>query len=406
MSLQSQSSSKNWLIILFSASALVTISLGIRQSMGLFLGPVTLDLGSGRELFSFGIAIQNLLWGVSSPLFGMMADRIGGWKVASLGGLLYALGLIIMSGLVTPEGMILGNFMIGLGLGSAGMAVALGAVSRAVPDHRRSLALGLVTSLGSFGQFAMVPVTQVLILDFGWQAAMLALSVVGASMIAIGYGLREANSTTTQVAESSLGATLKHAFSSRDYILLTAGFFVCGLHLVFITTHLPIYLRDNNVDPSIASWALSLVGLFNIAGALFFGWIGGVTSKKVPLALIYLARTLIIAAFISLPVTGTSALVFGAAMGFFWLGTIPLTSGLIVTFFGPRYLATLYGFVFLSHQLGSFMGAWLGGRLYDVFGNYDLMWSLNLGAGLLAFILHMVIREKPITMQQTAIEKG
>ena len=286
------------------------------------------------------------------------------------------------------------------------MAVALGAVSRAVPDHRRSLALGLVTSLGSFGQFAMVPVTQVLILDYGWQTAMLSLSFVGATMIAIGFGLRDAGSTTAQVAESSLGATLKHAFTSRDYILLTAGFFVCGLHLVFITTHLPIYLRDNNVDPSIASWALSLVGLFNIAGALFFGWLGGVTSKKVPLALIYLARTLIIAAFISFPVTGTSALIFGAAMGFVWLGTIPLTSGLIVTFFGPRYLATLYGFVFLSHQVGSFMGAWLGGRLYDIFGNYDLMWALNLGAGLLAFILHMVIRERHIPMQKMATEKG
>jgi MFS family permease len=400
------SSSKNWLIILFSASALVTISLGIRQSMGLFLGPVTLDLGTGRELFSFAIAIQNLLWGLSSPLFGMMADRIGGWRVASLGGLLYALGLIIMSGLVTPTGMLLGNFMVGLGLGSAGMAVALGAVSQAVPDHRRSLALGMVTSLGSFGQFAMVPVTQILILDFGWQATMLALSVVAASMIAIGLGLRDAKATTAQVVEFSLRATLKQAFRSRDYILLTTGFFVCGLHLVFITTHLPIYLRDHSIDPNIASWALSLIGLFNIAGALFFGWIGGVTSKKTPLALIYLARTLIITAFITLPVSGASALVFGAAMGFFWLGTIPLTSGLIVTFFGPRYLATLYGFVFLSHQVGSFTGAWLGGRLYDLLGNYDLMWAINLGAGLLAFILHMVIREKPIEIKGAIPQKG
>jgi MFS family permease len=403
---QSASSSKTWLIILFSASALVTISLGIRQSMGLFLGPITLDLGTGRELFSFAIAIQNLLWGLSSPLFGMMADRIGGWRIASLGGLLYAVGLIIMSGLVTPSGMIIGNFMVGLGLGSAGMAVALGAVSRAVPDSRRSLALGLVTSLGSFGQFAMVPVTQILINDFGWQAAMLALSVVAASMVAIGLGLRDAKATTAQVVEFTLGATVKQAFRSRDYILLTAGFFVCGLHLVFIATHLPIYLRDNGVDPSIASWALSLIGLFNIAGALFFGWIGGITSKKIPLALIYLARTLIIAAFITFPVSGTSALIFGAAMGFIWLGTIPLTSGLIVTFFGPRYLATLYGFVFLSHQLGSFMGAWLGGRLYDILGNYDLMWAINLGAGLLAFILHIVIREKPIDIQGAALQKG
>ncbi len=393
-----------WLVVLFSASALVTISLGIRQGMGLFLGPVSLDLGTGRELFSFAIAIQNILWGLSSPFFGMLADRIGGWKVASLGGLLYAVGLLTMAGIVSPEGMLVGNFFVGLGLGSAGMAVALGAVSRSVPAEKRPLALGIVTSLGSFGQFALVPITQIIILGYGWQTAMVGLSMVGALMIAIGFGLRSADSTAQDVAEASLGKTLSHAFQSRDYILLTAGFFVCGLHLVFITTHLPIYLKDNAVDPAIASWALSLIGLFNIAGALFFGWIGGVTAKKVPLALIYLARTLIIAAFIYLPVTATSALVFGAAMGFFWLGTIPLTSGLIVTFFGPRYLATLYGFVFLSHQLGSFMGAWLGGRLYDVLGNYDVMWAINLFAGLLAFILHMIIREKPIPMKAQPAE--
>jgi MFS family permease len=395
--------SKRALVILLSASVLVTISLGIRQSMGLFLGPVSLEMGTGREVFSFAIAIQNLLWGLSSPFFGMMADRIGGWRVASLGGILYAGGLALMTGIVTPSGMILGNFMIGLGLGSAGMAVALGAVSRSVPDSRRPLALGIVTSLGSFGQFALVPVTQILILDFGWQAAMLSMSMVAAMMIAVGYGLRGAeDSNSAMVAEATIGRTIRHAFSSRDYILLTAGFFVCGLHLVFIATHLPIYLRDNNVDPSVASWALSLVGLFNIAGALFFGWIGGVTSKKIPLALIYLARTVVIATFITLPVTETSALIFGAAMGFVWLGTIPLTSGLIVTFFGPRYLATLYGFVFLSHQVGSFMGAWLGGRLYDLFGNYDIMWAVNLIAGLSAFLLHIVIREKPLPMKAPA----
>lgn len=391
--------SRRALFIILAASTLVAISLGIRQSMGLFLGPISLDLGSGRELFSFAIAIQNLLWGLSSPLFGMMADRIGGWKVASLGGLLYAVGLLVMTGMVTPEGMVLGNFLIGLGLGSAGMAVALGAVSRSVPDNKRPLAFGMVTSLGSFGQFALVPITQLLILDYGWQTAMIFMSMIAASMIAVGFGLRGSDATTAQVVEASLSKTIGHAFKSVDYLLLTAGFFVCGLHLVFITTHLPIYLRDNSLDPSIASWALSLIGLFNIFGALFFGWIGGVTSKKVPLALIYLARTLIIAAFITLPVTNTSALIFGAAMGFFWLGTIPLTSGLIITFFGPRYLATLYGFVFLSHQVGSFMGAWLGGKLYDSLGDYNVMWTINLVAGALAFILHMVIRERPIPMK-------
>ena len=394
---------KNWLLVLFSASALVTIGLGIRQSMGLFLEPISLEMGTGREVFSLAIAVQNLLWGLSSPMFGMMADRLGGWKVAFIGGILYAGGLLTMAGMVTPSGMLLGNFMVGMGLGSAGMAIALGAVSRVVPDDRRSLALGMVTSLGSFGQFALVPITQIVILDFGWQAAMLASTFVAASMIAISYGLKSADdSTSAMVAEASLGRTVQKALVSRDYILLTTGFFVCGLQVVFIATHLPVYLQDNDVDPGIASWALSLVGLFNILGSLFFGWIGGVTNKRVPLALIYLARTLIIAAFITLPVSPASALIFGAAMGFVWLGTIPLTSGLIVTFFGPRYVATLYGFVFLSHQIGSFLGAWLGGRLYDTFGNYDLMWAFNLVAGLVAFVLHMVIRERAIPIEGSA----
>lgn len=384
-----------WLIILFSASVLVTVSLGIRQTMGLFLTPISLEMGTGRELFSFAIAIQNILWGLSSPLFGAISDRIGGWKVASLGGVFYVLGLLTMAYMVTPSGLILGNFLFGLGLGSAGMAVAIGAVSRAAPEGKRTLAIGLVTSLGSFGQFLLVPITQLIILGYGWHFAMIMLSMIGSTMIAVGYGLKGAHGTTTSmVVDSGLGPTLKHAFVSRDYIMLVVGFFVCGLHLVFITTHLPVYLQDNGIEESIASWALSLIGLFNIFGAIFFGWIGGKMANKVPLALIYLSRTIIISLFITMPVTATSALLFGMAMGFFWLGTIPLTSGLIGTFFGPRYMATLYGFVFLSHQLGSFLGAWLGGKIYDSTGSYDLMWDINLAAGFGAFVIHLLIRER------------
>jgi MFS family permease len=388
-----------WLIVLLSASFLVTIGLGIRQSMGLFLTPISLEMGTGRELFSFAIAIQNILWGISSPFFGALSDRIGCWKVAALGGAFYLTGLLMMTGIVTPSGMIFGNILFGLGLGSAGMAVTLGAVSKVVPDAKRTLAIGLVTSLGSFGQFALVPITQLMILGFGWQIAMLSLSMIGGTIIAVSYGLKAADdSTSAMVAESTLGKTVLHAFQSRDYILLVAGFFVCGLHLVFITTHLPVFLQDNDIPPSIASWSLSMIGLFNIAGAIFFGWIGGKMPKKIPLALIYLARTIIIFCFITLPITPTSAILFGMAMGFIWLGTIPLTSGLVVTFFGPRYMATLYGVVFLSHQMGSFLGAWLGGKIYDLTGSYDLMWDINLVAGLGAFLIHLIIREKPIPM--------
>ncbi|MGB2167220.1 MAG: MFS transporter, partial [Candidatus Puniceispirillales bacterium] len=311
----------------------------------------------------------------------------------------YLTGLLMMAGFVTPSGMIFGNILFGLGLGSAGMAVTLGAVSKVVPDAKRTLAIGLVTSLGSFGQFALVPITQLMILGYGWQIAMISLSMIGGTIIAVSYGLKAADdSTSAIVAESTLGKTVLHAFQSRDYILLVAGFFVCGLHLVFITTHLPVFLQDNGIPPSIASWSLSMIGLFNIAGAIFFGWIGGKMPKKIPLALIYLARTIIIFSFITLPITPTSAILFGMAMGFIWLGTIPLTSGLVVTFFGPRYMATLYGVVFLSHQMGSFLGAWLGGKIYDLTGSYDLMWDINLVAGLGAFLIHLIIREKPIPM--------
>lgn len=386
-----------WLVVLLSASFLVTIGLGIRQSMGLFLTPISLEMGTGRELFSFAIAIQNILWGISSPLFGALSDRIGCWKVAALGGGFYLAGLLMMAGIVTPGGMIFGNILFGLGLGSAGMAVTLGAVSKVVPDAKRTLAIGLVTSLGSFGQFALVPITQLMILGYGWQVAMISLSMIGGTIIAVSYGLKSADdSTTAMVAESSLGKTVLHAFRSRDYILLVAGFFVCGLHLVFITTHLPVFLQDNGIKASVASWSLSMIGLFNIAGAIFFGWIGGKMPKKIPLACIYLARTIIIFGFITFPITPTSAIVFGMAMGFIWLGTIPLTSGLVITFFGPRYMATLYGVVFLSHQMGSFLGAWLGGKIYDITDNYDLMWNINLAAGLGAFLIHLIIREKPI----------
>lgn len=386
-----------WIVVLLSASFLVTIGLGIRQSMGLFLTPISMDMGTGREMFSFAIAIQNILWGISTPFFGALSDRIGFWKVAALGGGFYLAGLLMMAGLVTPSGMIFGNILFGLGLGSAGMAVTLGAVSKVVPEDKRSLAIGLVTSLGSFGQFALVPISQLLIHGFGWQVAMISLSMIGGTIIAVSYGLKAADNSTSSIeAESTLGKTVLHAFSSRDYILLVAGFFVCGLHLVFITTHLPVFLQDNGIPPYIASWSLSLIGLFNIAGAIFFGWIGGKMPKKIPLALIYLARTIIIFTFVSLPITPTSAILFGMAMGFIWLGTIPLTSGLVITFFGPRYMATLYGVVFLSHQVGSFLGAWLGGRIYDLTGSYDLMWDINLAAGLGAFLIHLMIREKPI----------
>jgi predicted MFS family arabinose efflux permease len=302
---------------------------------------------------------------------------------------------------VTEAGMMFGQALIGLGMGSAGISIAIGAVARAVPPKKRSLALGMVTSFGSFGQFALLPITQMLIGGHGWQMALIILSVLTGSMVAVALGLRaDTPGKTADVAASiTAGQALSLAVRSRDYVLLTVGFFVCGLQLAFIATHLPVYLEDAGLSRNIASWSLALVGLFNILGAFVCGWLGGIISKRKTLATVYLLRGVIIAAFVLFPPTSTSALVFGAMMGLLWLGTIPLTSGLIVVFFGPKHLSMLYGIVFLSHQVGSFVGAWLGGYLYDLTASYELMWWLNAGAGLAAFIVNWLIREAPVTPQ-------
>jgi predicted MFS family arabinose efflux permease len=358
--------------------------------------PISTELNSGVQIFSLAIAVQNLVWGASSPLFGAVADKYGAWRVAAFGLLVFAAGLLSMAMVVNEAGIFLGQILIGIGIGSAGISIAVGAVARAAPPAKRSLAMGLVTSFGSFGQFALVPVTQIFMTEHGWQFALVMLSALSASMIAVSLGLRTPAGRASPPVEGAVlttGAALRQATSSRDYILLTVGFFVCGLQLVFITTHLPTYLRDAGLSAEIAGWSLSLIGLFNIVGAFICGWLGGVMSKKKALASVYLLRGLVIVAFITVPASPFMALFFGAAMGLLWLGTIPLTSGLIVTFFGPRHLSMLYGLVFFSHQIGSFVGAWLGGLWYDMFGNYEAMWWLNAAAGLFAFIVNWAIRE-------------
>jgi predicted MFS family arabinose efflux permease len=385
----------HWVFIMLSAAALVSVTFGIRQVFGLFLVPISIEIGSGLEMFSLAIAVQNLIWGLSSPLFGAIADKYGAGRVAAFGTLIYAVGLLFMAFVVNETGVFLGQILVGMGLGSAGISIAVGAVAKAAPREKRSLAMGLVTSFGSFGQFALVPVAQILMTQNGWQFALVILSAIVASTVAFSLGMRvpaEGERPLEGVVQTTSSA-LREATSSRDYILLTIGFFVCGLQLVFITTHLPTYLINSGISGDTASWSLALIGLFNIVGAFLCGWLGGVVSKKKTLAIVYLLRGLIIVAFVSLPPSPGIALLFGAAMGLLWLGTIPLTSGLIVTFFGPRHLSMLYGLVFLSHQLGSFVGAWLGGIWYDWYGNYEAMWWLNAAAGLFAFGINWAIRE-------------
>ena len=404
----SSDSRRPWTLLLMAAAFLVMVTLGIRQSFGLFLLPVTEALGTGREVFSLALALQNLLWGIASPFAGALADKFGAGRVAAIGTLFYAGGLVMMASFVSPSGLMMGQLMIGIGLGSAGVSIALGAVARAVAPEKRSLALGMVTSIGSFGQFAVLPVTQIFIDGYGWQVSLLLLSGLSASMLAscllMARDEKVREVRTADIANITMNGMLKTALSSTDYLLLTVGFFVCGIQVVFIATHLPTYLQDAGIGPEIASWALGLVGLFNIIGSLLAGWLGSFVSKAKLLAWLYLMRSVIIIGFLILPPSPMTALLFGAAMGLLWLGTIPLTSGLIVVFFGPAFLSMLYGVTFFSHQIGSFLGAWLGGWIYDNLGSYDLMWWITIGSGVFAFIINLMIDERPKTLTTAAAE--
>lgn len=386
-----------WIITLVCGGVLAALTLGIRQGFGLFLPLMTEDLGITRESFALAIAGQNLLWGVSSPFFGGLADKWGARKVIVAGALLYSGGLLLMSAATGMAGLMSGQALIGLGMGGAGISIVLGPIGRAVPVEKRSLALGLVTAGGSFGQFIMVPGSQSLIDTFGWSYALVllaAIAAVGIGIFSLGLGEKKNQNIETQT-DQSISNALSEALSHRGFILLTVGFFVCGFQVVFIATHLPAFLHDKGVDSVSASWALAFVGLFNIIGATAAGWLGGKIEKRFTLAWFYIIRSVIIATFILLPISANSALLFGACIGLFWLGTIPLTSGLISTFFGPRYLSMLYGIVFVSHQLGSFAGAWYGGYLFVTTGSYETMWWLTVAAGFVAGGLHWVIREQP-----------
>ena len=386
-----------WYLILMASAFLVVVTLGIRQSFGLFLLPATEAMGTGREVFSLAMAMQNLAWGLVSPLAGAMADKFGAARVAAIGAICYAAGLLLMGIIVSPGGLLFGQIMIGIGLGSAGISIALGAVARASAPEKRSLALGMVTSIGSFGQFAVLPITQFFINGFGWQIALMLLSGGAASMLSacLVLHLQDKNQApqTADLAKLSAKDALGTALKSRDYILLTTGFFVCGIQIVFIGTHLPTYLRDAGLSSEVASWSLAVVGLFNIVGSFAAGWLGSFMSKKKLLAWFYLGRSIFMILFIILPPTPLTAIIFGCSMGLLWLGTIPLTSGLIVVFFGPAFLSMLYGVAFLSHQIGSFIGAWLGGRIYDMLGSYVVMWWIVIASGLFAFVINYMINE-------------
>lgn len=391
----------NWrtpTVILACGGIMLTIALGIRHNFGLYLQPMTVDLGMSREAFSFAIGIQNLLYGISQPFTGMIADKFGAARVLIGGALLYALGLVLMSMSGTSwELNLSAGLLIGLALGCTGFSIVFGVVGRSVPAEKRTAALGIIGAAGSFGQFVMLPYGQTLISSFGWQQALLILALTVLVIVPLSSALVEnKKSQAAQFHRQSIPEALREAFTHRGYILLCLGYTVCGFQLMFISVHFPAYLLDQRMTPETGMTALALIGLFNIFGSYAWGWLGGRYTKKYLLSSLYLIRALAIALFVAMPLSPLSVYVFAATIGFLWLGTVPLTNGLIAQVFGVQYLSTLGGSAFFFHQMGSFTGVWLAGYLFDATGSYRLMWLLTVAMGVVAAVLNLPIDERQI----------
>ena len=386
--------------VLLCGAAIVTLSMGIRHGFGLWLQPVTMDRGWTRETFAFAMAVQNLAFGLAGPLTGLLADRLGAFRIIVATGLLYALGLALMAISTTGAAFTAtAGLLIGVAQSGCTYAVVFGVIARNVAPERRSWAMGLAAAAGSFGQFLVVPVESWLINHQGWENALLWLAVAALAIAPLAWGLREPKTSSSGGQQQSVGAALREAFAYPSFRFLMAGYFVCGFHLLFIGVHMPSYLKDKGLDPSVATTALALIGLFNVFGTYGAGLLGERMAKRHILAGIYALRSVAIVLFVALPLTPWSVYVFASAMGFLWLSTVPTTNALIAQIFGLRYMSMLGGFVFLSHQIGAFMGAWLGGRLFDLTGSYTVMWWLSVALGLFAAVMNLPVRE-------TAIERA
>lgn len=387
-----------WIVII-CAGAILSIVMGFRQTFGLFLPDITKHIGSGRETFSLAMALMNLLWGLGSPFAGAIADRFGVSRVTLVGGLFYALGLWVMSTASGSPMLMLAGVLIGFGLSGAGFSVVLGAVGRAASPAHRSKALALASMGGSVGQFLAVPYVQGLIGSTDWVISLLILAGMSLIIVPLARGLvvkDEGKATKANIPKQSMKDALSEAGRHKGFWLLNGGFFVCGFNLAFIGIHMPAFLGDQGFQPWLAASGLMLIGLMNMVGTYVFGTMGGRFPKKHVLSAIYFGRSIVFLMFILLPLSEFSVLAFSVAMGFLWLGTVPLTSGLVAHIFGPAYMSMLYGIVFFSHQIGSFSGSWLAGYLFDTTGSYELMWWINVGLGIAAALLHLPIVERPV----------
>ena len=385
-------------LVIVGGCILLLVSFGIRHSSGLYLIPISEHIQTGREVFGFAIAIQFLMIGIGSPIFGAIADKYGSSVAGLFGVIFFLIGLYMMSLVEGPFLLILSQIIFGFGCAGCGTAVILGAVGKAVTGKNQTLALGVVMAAGSLGQFLIVPLAGIMIELSDWQRSITYLCFISLIMIlfAVTLTTKSFKSGNDDKTAQSLSSVLNEAFINKSYVLLTAGFFVCGFHVSFVATHLPAYLDDLSLPLWIGSWSLALIGLFNVFGTLYFGYLGDTKSKKNLLVILYSLRALLFLIFIFLPKTEITVLIFAALLGILWLSTVPLTSGIISVIFGSKYMSMLYGFAFLSHQVGSFMGSWFGGRLYDFYGSYEVMWWACVLLGFVSAVMHFPINEKPL----------
>ncbi len=385
--------------VLACGAAIVTLSMGIRHGFGLWLQPLTLAQGWGRQEFGFAMAVQNLSWGFMGIFAGMVADRFGAFRVIALGALVYGVGLLGMAWATDPWVFALFTGVI-IGTAQAGTtyAVIYGVIGRNVPPERRSWAMGVAAAAGSFGQFLMVPIEGLLIAQFGWQEALMILAAATLLIVPLAWGLREPalNASGPVHRDQTIAQALKEAFQYPSFQLLMAGYFVCGFQVVFIGVHMPSYLKDHGLPAQVASYALALIGLFNVFGTYIAGSLGQKMAKKKILAFIYAARSVAIVLFLLAPLSTTSVYIFSAVMGLLWLSTVPPTNAAVAQIFGISHLSMLSGFIFFSHQIGSFMGVWLGGYLYDKTGSYDIVWYLAIALGIFAALVNLPVKEGPI----------
>ncbi len=394
----------DWQLIVLVCSLIIIMVMGVRQSLGLFLEPISQFMKDGKEFFSFAIGFQAIIWGIVTFGLGILIDKFGPQKVLAFGIICFASGIFLMSNPYNQITLFSATSLMGFGLGGAGMATMVSIAGKVAPPEKRSFAMGLIAAAASFGQFVVVLPTMWMNKVFGWETSLIVLSIITISLLLLLPLLNNTNEQNNKndIFKDGLQNTLIFSLKERNYVLLIMGFFVCGFHVTFIGLHLPTDLMFKGISTEVAGWSLAIIGVTNIFGTIGFGWLGTKVKKPVPLALIYLMRSITITIFVLSPPSATVAILFGAVIGILWLATVPMTNAIILSFIGPKYLATLSGICFICHQLGAVLGAWLGGRFFDLYGSYENMWWLSVALGIIAFLLTITVKEEPFLVNSEA----